>query len=166
MPPSIPGIRLNKILEREVLKKNYIHRGSHILKANIENNKCLSVVDNFKRIIKARAFIFANGGILMGGIKVKSNGEIVEEIFDSKIQNNNHTKCEKSYETLNALQTSGVLTDNKLKPISNSNNQLENVFFTGRNLSNWNPSLELSGEGVSIASGWYSANNISSYLHD
>jgi anaerobic glycerol-3-phosphate dehydrogenase len=53
-----------------------------------------------------------------------------------------------------------------LKPISNSNNQLENVFFTGRNLSNWNPSLELSGEGVSIASGWYSANNISSYLHD
>ena len=86
--------------------------------------------------------------------------------FDSKIQNNNHINCEKSYETLNALQTSGVLTDNKLKPISNSNNQLENVFFTGRNLSNWNPSLELSGEGVSIASGWYSANNISSYLHD
>ena len=166
LPPSIPGIRLNKILEREVLKKNYIHRGSHILKANIENNKCLSVVDNFKRIIKARAFIFANGGILMGGIKVKSNGEIVEEIFDSKIQNNNHAKFEKSYETLNALQTSGVLTDNKLKPISKSNNQLENVFFTGRNLSNWNPSLELSGEGVSIASGWYSANNISSYLHE
>ena len=166
LPPSIPGIRLNKILEREVLKKNYIHRGSHILKANIENNKCLSVVDNFNRIIKARAFIFANGGILMGGIKVKSNGEIVEEIFDSKIQNNNHGKCEKSYETLNALQTSGVLTDNKLRPISKSNNQLENVFFTGRNLSNWNPSLELSGEGVSIASGWHSANNISSYLHD
>ena len=166
LPPSIPGIRLNKELEREVLKNNYIHRGSHILKANIENNKCLSVVDNFERIIKARAFVIANGGILMGGIKVKSDGEIKEEIFDSKIQNNNHINCEKSYETLNALQTSGVLTDNKLKPISNSNKQLENVFFTGRNLSNWNPSLELSGEGVSIASGWHSANNISSYLHN
>ena len=102
----------------------------------------------------------------MGGIKVKSNGAIVEEIFNSKIKNNNHTKCEKSYEALNALQTSGVITDSKLKPISNSNNQLENVFFTGRNLSNWNPSLELSGEGVSIASGWYSANNISSYLNN
>ena len=97
LPPSIPGIRLNKELEREVLKKNYIHRGSHILKANIENNKCLSVVDNFERIIKARAFVIANGGILMGGIKVKSDGEIKEEIFDSKIQNNNHINCEKSY---------------------------------------------------------------------
>ena len=42
--------------------------------------------------------------------------------------------------------------------------KLKNIFFTGRNLANWNPSLEFSSEGVSIASGWHSANNVFNYL--
>ena len=41
---------------------------------------------------------------------------------------------------------------------------IENVFFTGRNLANWNPSIEFSSEGMSIASGWYTANNIAEYM--
>ena len=70
----------------------------------------------------------------------------------------------KSYETLSALQISGVVTNKKLKPLNQKGYIIENVFFTGRNLSNWNPSLELSSEGVSIASGWYSANSAAEYL--
>jgi len=101
---------------------------------------------------------------LMGGIKVYSNGEIIEKIFNSKIQNNNHLLKEENSQSLNALQTSGVLTNNKLNPFQMDDSIIENVFFTGRNLANWNPSIEFSSEGMSIASGWYTANNIAEYM--
>ncbi len=71
---------------------------------------------------------------------------------------------EKSSLSLNALQTSGVITNNKLNPFLKNDSIIENVFYTGRNLANWNPSIEFSGEGVSIASGWYVANNIAEYI--
>ena len=165
LPPSIPGIRLNKVLEREVLKFNSIHRGSHAVKANIQGNNCTSIVDNFGRTIEGKAFIFSNGGILMGGLSVNTDGSIVEKIFNSKINQINPMACEKSYESLNALQSSGILTDEKLKPLRDGHECLSNVYFTGRNLSHWNPSSELSSEGISIASGWYCANNIASILN-
>ncbi len=164
LPPSIPAIRLNLDLEKEVMKNNNLHKGSIISKSKIENNKCLSLIDNLDRTFKADTFIVSNGGILMGGIKVCSNGEIIEKIFNSKIQNNNHLLKEESSQSLNALQTSGVLTNNKLNPFQMDDSIIENVFFTGRNLANWNPSIEFSSEGMSIASGWYTANNIAEYM--
>ena len=164
LPPSIPAIRLNLDLEKEVMKNNNLHKGSIISKSKIENNKCLSLIDNLNRTFKADTFIVSNGGILMGGIKVYSNGEIIEKIFNSKIQNNNHLLKEENSQSLNALQTSGVLTNNKLNPFQMDDSIIENVFFTGRNLANWNPSIEFSSEGISIASGWYTANNIAEYM--
>ena len=164
LPPSIPAIRLNLDLEKEVMEHNNLHKGSVISKAKIENNKCLYLMDNFERIFNADAFVVSNGGVLMGGIKVYSNGEIIENIFNPKIQNNNHLLKDKSSQSLNALQTSGVLTNNKLKPFLDDDSIINNVFYTGRNLANWNPSTEFSGEGISIASGWYTANNIAEYM--
>jgi len=164
LPPSIPAIRLNLDLEKEVMEHNNLHKGSVISKAKIENNKCLYLIDNFERIFNADAFVVSNGGVLMGGIKVYSNGDIRENIFNPKIQNNNHLLKDKSSESLNALQTSGVLTNNKLNPFLDDDSIINNVFYTGRNLANWNPSTEFSGEGISIASGWYTANNIAEYM--
>ena len=164
LPPSIPAIRLNLDLEKEVMEHNNLHKGSVISKAKIENNKCLYLMDNFERIFNADAFVVSNGGVLMGGIKVYSNGDIRENIFNPKIQNNNHLLKDKSSQSLNALQTSGVLTNNKLKPFLDDDSIINNVFYTGRNLANWNPSTEFSGEGISIASGWYTANNIAEYM--
>ena len=66
---------------------------------------------------------------------------------------------------LEALHTSGVITNNNLNPLSLDSKNLSNVFFTGRNLSHWNPSIEFSSEGVSIASGWFSANNIARIIN-
>ncbi len=100
----------------------------------------------------------------MGGLKVNDQGKIIEQICNSKIFQQNPMNTNKSYETLSALQISGVVTNKKLKPLNQKGYIIENVFFTGRNLSNWNPSLELSSEGVSIASGWYSANSAAEYL--
>ena len=166
LPPSIPAIRLNLDLEKEIMKNNNLHKGSIVTKAKIENNKCIFLIDNFGRTYAADAFIVSNGGILMGGIKVYSNGDIKEKIFNPKIQNNNHLLKEKSSLSLNALQTSGVVTNNKLNPFLDDDSIIKNVFYTGRNLANWNPSTEFSGEGVSIASGWYAANNIAEYMEN
>ena len=100
----------------------------------------------------------------MGGLRVKSDGEVVEELFKAKTIFKPHMSSNKSYESINALQNSGVFTDENLNPTNKDNIKLKNIFFTGRNLANWNPSLELSSEGVSIASGWHSANNVFDYL--
>ena len=164
LPPSIPAIRLNLDLEKETMQHNSLHKNSIISKAKIENKKCLFVKDNFDRTFTADTFIVSNGGILMGGLKVYSNGDIKEKIFNPKIQNNNHLLKEKTSLSLNALQTSGVVTNKKLNPFSDNNSIIKNIFYTGRNLANWNPSTEFSGEGVSIASGWYTANNIAEYM--
>ena len=162
--PSIPAIRLNLDLEKEVINKNNLHKGSIITNSKIEENKCLSLMDNFERNFNANAFVVSNGGILMGGIKVHSNGKMKEKIFNPKIQNNNHLEKETNYSSLIALQTSGVATNNKLNPILETNSIINNVFYTGRNLANWNPSTEFSSDGVSIASGWYTANQIAKYM--
>ena len=164
LPPSIPSIRLSKSIEREILKKSNIHHGSFVIGTNVQNNICESIIDNSKRTINAKAFIVANGGILMGGLKVRSDGEVIEELFNSKTIFKAHMSSNKSYESINALQDSGVLTDENLNPTNKDNIKLKNIFFTGRNLANWNPSLEFSSEGVSIASGWHSANNVFNYL--
>jgi glycerol-3-phosphate dehydrogenase subunit B len=164
LPPSIPAIRLNLDLEKEAMQHNNLHKNSIISQAKIENKKCLFVKDNFDRTFTADTFIVSNGGILMGGLKVYSNGDIKEKIFNPKIQNNNHLLKEKTSLSLNALQTSGVVTNKKLNPFSDNNSIIKNIFYTGRNLANWNPSTEFSGEGVSIASGWYTANNIAEYM--
>ena len=164
LPPSIPAIRLNLDLENEVMKNSSINKNSTIIEAKIENKKCLFLKDNFDRTFTADTFIVSNGGILMCGLKVYSNGDIKEKIFNPKIQNNNHLLKEKTSLSLNALQTSGVVTNKKLNPFSDNNSIIKNIFYTGRNLANWNPSTELSGEGVSIASGWYTANNIAEYM--
>ena len=100
----------------------------------------------------------------MGGIKVHSNGKMKEKIFNPTIQNNKQKEKETNYSSLIALQTSGVATNNKLNPILETNSIINNVFYTGRNLANWNPSTEFSSDGVSIASGWYTANQIAKYM--
>jgi len=164
LPPSIPAIRLNLDLEKEIMNKSNLHKGSIINNSKIENNKCLCLIDNFERNFLAHAFIVSNGGILMGGIKVKSNGDMKEEIFNPKILNNNHLVKDENYASLVALKTSGVLTNNNFNPIMENNSILHNVHYTGRNLPNWNPSLEFSSEGISIASGWFAANQISKYM--
>ena len=129
LPPSIPGIRLNILLEKEVLKYNDISRGTKIIKAEIEKNKCISVIDNFGRTISAKAFIFATGGILMGGLKVYDKGLIIEKIFNSKIFQKNPMNMEKSHETLSVLQTSGVIINRFLNPLSQNDKIVENVFI-------------------------------------
>jgi len=164
LPPSIPGIRLNKLLEKEILKFNDINNSAHITNANLENNKCMYLTDNYGRKIYGKAFIFANGGILMGGLVVNSDGKIIEKILNSKVNQINPMTCNSNYKTLNALQMSGVIIDEDLKAKNENGIKFENVYFTGRNLSDWNPSLEFSSEGVSIASGWHSANTVASYL--
>ena len=164
LPPSIPAIRLNLDLEKEVMKKNNLHKGSIVSNARIEKDKCLSLKDNFDRDFIAKAFIVSNGGILMGGIKVYSNGEIKENLFNPKIQNNHHLSKENCSSSIEALQTSGILTNDKLNPILGDDTVINNVFYTGRNLANWNPSTEFSSEGVSIATGWYAANQIANIM--
>ena len=165
LPPSIPGIRLNNFLENEILKYSSINRNAKIIKANIKDDKCLSLIDNNGRLIEGKSYIFANGGILMGGLEVESNGKIVDKIFNSKINQTNPINQNKSFESLKSLQNAGVVTNEELKPFCLDNKQtLNNVYFTGRNLSNWNPSVELSNEGVSIATGWFSAKNIANSL--
>ena len=69
LPPSIPAIRLNLDLEKEVTQHNSLHKNSIISKAKLENKKCLFVKDNFDRTFTADTFIVSNGGVLMGGIK-------------------------------------------------------------------------------------------------
>ena len=166
LPPSIPAIRLNLDLEKEIIQHNSLHKNSIISKAKIENKKCLFVKDNFDRTFSANTFVVSNGGVLMGAIKVYSNGDIKEKIFNPKIQNNNHLLKEKTSLSLSALQASGVVTNKKLNPFLDNGTIINNVFYTGRNLANWNPSTEFSGEGVSIASGWYTANNIAEYMNN
>ena len=100
----------------------------------------------------------------MGGLNVRSDGEVIEELYNSKTIFKAHMSSNKSFEAINALQDSGVLTDENLNPTNKDNIKLKNIFFTGRNLANWNPSLEFSSDGGSIASGWHSANNVFNYL--
>jgi len=158
LPPSIPGRRLNDILMLEFNRLGGLFHGtSNIVRSIQEGNFVNGLVDANGMTYKFDSLIIASGGILMGGLTVDHLGTVHESILDLRVRQIGPLFGLTSENALAALHTTGVEVDEELRPLKEGEPCLNNVYVVGRTLANWDPSTEGSTEGVSIGTGFCSA---------
>ena len=152
LPPSLPGLRLERALRR------HLNTLAAETNANIRIDraealpKAVRIYDTAGRLHEARLAVLSTGGLLMGGIEILSNGAAHETVFDLLAHQSAPLTADDVEQTLAALHCAGVETDGCLTPQG-----VGNIFVTGRTLAHWNPSEEGSLEGVAVATGWFAA---------
>ncbi len=153
LPPSVFGLRLYYRLMKAIRTAGIeIHPGVRGLQAKLVNGKCESLTDQEGQAYQAGSFIAAQGGALIGGLEVDSRGNIIEPVFNSDVHQTQPLKHRDSAAVLNALNQAGVEVDRQLRPAIGGKT-IRNVHAAGGLLGHWNPVLEMSNEGVAIASG-------------
>lgn len=157
LPASVPGRRLEAALRRCLEG-----RGVDIISSFRPSSAKLSasaveLIDTDGRAYGASAAVLATGGVLMGGLDVKSTGAVAEPIFDLLVEQEGRILSGTISSTLEALHRAGVRTDVSFNPFTRDGELVKNVFVTGQTLSGFNPYAEGSVEGVSIATGWCAA---------
>lgn len=165
LPPSVPGMRLERALINN-LKSSlaHIHTSATIMSHLISSNKKIVLEDDMGRSYESDLVVVSNGGVLMGGVEVDSFGQINEPIFGLSTYQSHPLNADTALQSLDALHNAGIETDEFLRPKNNKFDVLENIFVTGRSLSCWNPAAEGSNEGVCISTGWAAAEHAHTYL--
>ena len=165
LPPSIPGLRLNHRLTRQLQSAGaLLHLGARAVSAPASNGRCTAVTDESGRRFEAEIFVVATGGVLMGGLGVDSRGQVSEPVLGLDVAHNRPLEAQGPEACLDALHEAGVETDDRLRPVARGGSAYQNLFVTGRTLAHWNPAKESSDEGVSIATGWAAAEEACHYL--
>lgn len=165
LPPSIPGMRLDRCLTKRIQNQGaLLHLGAQAIGAPTNNGRCEAVLDETGRRFEAETFVIATGGVLMGGIEVDSYGLAREPVFGLEVSQSGPLEADNPEEALDALHAVGIETDDRLRPLSGGQLAYENLFVTGRTLGHWNPPKESSVEGVAIATGWAAADQACAYM--
>ncbi|MEM3585815.1 MAG: FAD-binding protein [Candidatus Jordarchaeaceae archaeon] len=141
-PPSIPGLRLQQLLEQPCTQNGVeIRLGWRAVEINVTKQGCQTKVleNNNKREISSRAVILATGQIMRDEIKI-TNGKIGQATINSQI-----------FEYLT--------TDREMKLILNGK-IFENIFVAGSVISEKN----MTGLGTSLSTGYAAAKEVIEYL--
>jgi glycerol-3-phosphate dehydrogenase subunit B len=165
LPPSIPGLRLDRALTRHLERRGVLlHLGASPVRAAAAGGACEAVWDEAGRSYEAGVFVVATGGVLMGGLEVDSHGRVHEPLFGLDVVQTRPLDAEGSDRALDALHETGVEADDRLRPLAGGEPAFDNIFVTGRTLAHWNPARESSAEGVAIATGWAAAEEARTHL--
>jgi glycerol-3-phosphate dehydrogenase len=167
LPPSIPGIRLSKLLAREV-KKN----GGQVFLGM----KAVSYEGNDHRIHylltesaaglishKAETFILATGGILGGGIFKPYDQPLREIVFNLPVKINQPITNNQKYDTTmrHPAFSAGILTNDQFQPIDEKDVPLfNNLYCVGTELYGGDYIHERSFDGVGLVTGFSVGENI------
>ena len=165
LPPSVPGMRLQRTLDRAIAGYGApVHPGARVAGMRADGERPVAVVDGAGRVHRARAFVVATGGVVMGGLDVDSRGAVRETTFGLPVRQTAPLDAATPGGSLDALHRTGVETDHALRPSGPRTRRCENVYVTGRTLAHWNPALEASAEGVAVVTGWLAARSAHAYL--
>jgi glycerol-3-phosphate dehydrogenase len=169
LPPSIPGIRLHKVLTQKINENGgTIINGAQVVSA--ESN-CRKITRIFSEAaagfveFQAKEYILATGGILGGGISRSFGENYKEPIFNLPITTRNQQR-ELANPSLpfmapQAFLPAGITTNACFQPIDEQGEILfDNLHCIGLNLYGVDPVNELSGEGVALMTGAWIGNHI------
>ncbi len=167
LPPSIPGIRLHRILVAAIEREGgRVHEGMQVTQGFAEQQRMISVRSEAAGrdlVHGAGSFILATGGILGGGIKTTWEGEVIETVFNLPLQTppdrSQWLQREFFAPQGHPIFRTGVVVDSKLRPINETGEVIyENVHVVGGALGNCDPIGERCLEGIALASGLHAGN--------
>ncbi len=168
-PPSVPGYRLQRALEKEFLKNNgEIIQAEVVSFVNDKTNIKYINAEYYEKVIEVRAknYILATGKFIGGGIN--SENPIVEKIF--KLPIFIEGRCIKDIPPYKLFKdevfashpifSAGVRINKNLQPLDeNMNVVYDNLFSAGGIIGGYNYIVEKSGLGVCLITGFLAGKN-------
>jgi glycerol-3-phosphate dehydrogenase subunit B len=176
-PPSVPGFRLQRTLERAFVKT-----GGHLLigheaePCTIQASKITEVSARSPRrkvSIRTKSVILATGKYIGGGLAASVEG-LRETVFDlmtvtDGFRESGMTRPQRLTNVISlspqshALFGCGLSVDHFLRPVNPDGDvAAENLFAAGAILAGYNYAMEKNGLGVALATGYYAGETAAS----
>jgi glycerol-3-phosphate dehydrogenase subunit B len=161
LPPSIPGLRLERILRREAEQ-----RGVNLMEGSTAVGRVDGTTDGRRtngivlqtaggpRILEADAVLLATGGILHGGIVRQQDGRFRESVFDLPLRINHHPNAMVEATPMRPQPYSlvGIGVDHQMRPLGADGDPImENLYAVGGLLGGSDRIMEGSRQGIDLA---------------
>ena len=164
LPPSVPGLRLERILRQHILRSgvNIIEGPKAIGRIKARRKKPIvhgAIIDTAggPRPIDSDSVILATGGLLHGGLVTDQNGRVRESVFDLPV----------FYDSARVEWTSpspfhsqdyasfGIAVDPDMRPLNANGHVLfANLFAVGGLLAGADRTMESSRQGIDLATSY------------
>ena len=178
-PPSVPGLRLQRALEGVFVKAGGKMLVGHEAISHVRTKQRITAViarSPLREVrIDAKAVILATGKYIGGGIAGDEKG-LRETVFDiMTVTDDYHSSRDiipsRSTNRLSIsptgqpIQACGLGIDSQFRPVREDGLEwADNLFAAGAVLAGYNYSVEKSGLGVALTSGYSAAKNAIDYL--
>ena len=173
LPPSVPGIRLFRILRDKIEQSGgQVYDGMQAVAATHENGRVTAVYTEAaarQRRHRYDQFVLATGGILGGGIRANHKGEVCEAVFDLPVtapaSQLDWFKRDFLDREGHPIYQAGLTVNEHFQPLDNQrldNQRLygnrrplyDNLFAVGTTLAHCEVIRERSFDGVGLVTGY------------
>jgi glycerol-3-phosphate dehydrogenase subunit B len=163
LPPSVPGLRLERALARVLERRKVALVRGRALEARAQQGVLRSLAVEAREgteSLEAGAFVLAGGRYLGGALR--EGNRVAEPLFDLPLFAGARAlaevpleeRCERRIGGDHALLRAGVKTGADLRPLARTGAPaFENLFAAGATLAGWSFSHDRTGIGVALASG-------------
>ena len=160
LPPSIPGIRLQRILVRAIKQAGgQVYEGMEAIGAEIRDGQVQAIFTEAAarpRTQRAGTYVLATGGLLGGGITTSFEGEARELVFGLPVTAppSRLDWFEEAFLSRDghAVYRAGIAVDEEFRPRGAS--VPANVRVAGNTLAHCEPIRERSFDGIALATGY------------
>lgn len=163
LPPSVPGIRLQRALERALRERGgRVQVGAEVrLECAAGRARALELEAAGRRLrMPLRSVVLATGGMASGGLRLEPSGAVVEPAADLPVAQPPGPPGRWFRERFlgscdQAIDLAGVRVDACMRPLDAEGRVvIENLFVAGGLLAGAERSLERSADGIACASGY------------
>jgi len=163
LPPSTPGLRLERALARALARRGVVLRDARVVEARALRGRVAEVVLEARdgpATLSGGAFVLA-GGRFLGGA-VRAGNRVVEPLFDLPLwvgarawdEVPDHERAERRIGQDHAVMSVGVRTAADLRPIGRAGvPAYENLFAAGATLTGSSFAYDRTGLGVALVTG-------------
>ncbi len=168
VPPSVPGIRLWRLLrERIRAAGGRIQIGEAVASIHVRDGRVTAVemeAATRTHLIRTEAIVLATGGISGGGLVAHRDGRLVEPLLGLHVDvpEHEHWLVRDALDPAgHPIESAGISTDAGLRPLGlDGRVSHPNVLVAGALLTRQRGLRERCGDGVAVASGWRAANEL------
>ena len=168
VPPSVPGMRLHRILTRAIERAGGdIRTGMQVVAADAEGDRATTIWSEAaaRRVPHhAEVFVLATGGILGGGITTTYTGDMREVVFGLPVNAPTDRMAWLHRDFLDArghpIFRAGLQVDTAFRPLADGAPRYANVHAIGTTLDACEPLRERSFEGIALATGFAVAHHV------
>ncbi|MGC8879091.1 MAG: glycerol-3-phosphate dehydrogenase subunit GlpB [Anaerolineae bacterium] len=166
LPPSVPGMRLHRILTGAIERAGgRVFEGMEVVAADVHEKVVEAVWTQAaarRKLHRARHFVLATGGILGSGIVAEDTDTLREVIFNLPLAAvpERDQWFDQEFLSLRGhpIYRAGIAVNERLQPLDAANHVLyANLYVVGTTLAHCDALLERSFEGVALSTGFVAA---------